>query len=601
VIDQLAKEGVRFERAFTAVPLTLPAHASIMTGVYPSFHGVRDNSGFVLPAEQTTLAEVLKESGYATGAVVGAFVLDSKFGLNQGFDSYYDHFDLSRFENVSPGYIQRTADLVVKEAVRWLESKGSEPFFLWMHLYDPHDPYTPPEPYAGHHPGRPYDGEIEFADTAVGSVIGWLKNKGEYDNTLISVIGDHGESLGEHGESKHGFFIYDATLHVPWILRFPGGQNAGKTVKENVSTVDLFPTVLQYLSADRAPLSRIQGSGRLAAVMGKSSDSRSELYAECYYPRLQFGWSELRALISGPYKFILAPKPELYNLTSDFDEHKNIAPENQAMAQRLSASLQALIKRSTAAFNNAQSRLDPATLEKLRSLGYVSVSMGKTTSEDFATLADPKDRIAVYNELTDLFEAGSRGDYENVIPRYREVLRREPGLKLVHYKLGQALFHTARYSDALEEFKKAIQLGGDEALATFDLAQTYLKLKRTEEAILGFERTVQLDPAHYRARTNLGVLYKNAGRIQDAIRQFEKALESAPGSVNALGNLGVAYSIAGQQEKAITTLKRAIEFAPQNPLLHVNLGVVFQRAGMQTEAEEQFAIARRLNPNILKR
>ena len=600
-LDQLAKEGVRFERAFTAVPLTLPSHTSILTGTYPSYHGVRDNSGFALPPEQTTLAEVLKRSGYATAAVVGAFVLDSKFGLSQGFDYYYDNFDLSRYENVSPGYIQRTGDLVAREAVRWLGENHSKPFFLWMHLYDPHDPYSPPEPYAGHHPGRPYDGEIEFADAAAGTVIDWLRRNDAYDRTLITVIGDHGESLGEHGESKHGFFIYDATLRVPWVVRFPRGEHAGRVIGENVSTVDLFPTVLQYLQPDRSVLPEVQGTGRLAAILGKSSDARSALYAESYYPRQQFGWSELRALIRGPYKFILAPKPELYNLAGDPDEHRNIASENNAMAQRLRDELQALLKRTSKTSGSAQARLDPATLEKLRSLGYVSVSMGSAAGEDFMKLPDPKDRIGLYNELVDLFEVSARGDYASTIPRYREVLSRDPGLKIVHYKLGQAFFHTGKYNEALDEFKKAIQLGGDEALATFDLAQTYLKLNRVEEAIVGFERTIQMDPGHYRARTNLGVLYKNAGRTADAIRQFEKALESAPNSVNALGNLGVAYSMAGQQEKAIATLRRAVDLSPQNPLLHMNLGVAFQRAGLKIEAEEQFAIARRLNPNLFKR
>ena len=291
VIDRLAREGVLFERAFSAVPLTLPAHASILTGTYPFYHGIRDNSGFVLPVRLVTWAEALKPVGYASGAFVGAFVLDSKFGLDQGFDNYFDNFDLSQFENVSPGYIQRTGDEVVKEAIEWLEGRVRKRFFAWVHLYDPHDPYAPPEPFASRHPGQPYDGEIEFTDSNLGVLFNWMRDHGAYDNTLIILVGDHGESLGEHGEDKHGFFVYNATLHVPLIIRLPQGERGGQQIAENVSIVDLFPTAMQLLKVPRDLVPEVQGTGLASLIFGRVRRSRPDLYAETFYPYLQFGWS----------------------------------------------------------------------------------------------------------------------------------------------------------------------------------------------------------------------------------------------------------------------------------------------------------------------
>jgi len=602
VLDALAREGVRFSNAFSPVPLTLPAHCSILTGTYPTFHGVRDNSGFVLAPSQVTLAEVLKGAGYRTAAFVGAFVVDSKFGLGQGFDYYFDQFDLSRYENVSPGYIQRTGDEVVRETVRWLglqRAKPGAPFFAWTHLYDPHDPYTPPEPYLSRHRNNPYDGEIEFTDANVGTLFDCLRRNGVYDDTLIVVAGDHGESLGEHGESKHGFFIYNATLHVPLIVKFPRGQNAGRVVGESVSLVDIFPTVLQILQAGDPAAAKVQGRGLLSLILGKAAGYRPEIYAETYYPRLQFGWSELRALITGKDKYVLAPKQELYDYKADFPESRNLALEKSVMANQLRDRLRDLIGRYSApSASSARSNLDPETREKLRSLGYVTYSMGDTGTGDFQNLRDPKDEIGTYNEITNLFERSSAGDYRAVIPRYEQLLKLQPDLKIVQYKLGQAFYHTGNYQAALSAFKTAVQLGGDVALATFDLAQTYLKLGRTEDAILGFQRTIELDPMHYRARTNLGLLLKNQGKIPEAIEQLQAAIELAPTSVIALNNLGIAYSMANRHGEAEATLRKAVALAPKDGIVHANLAAVLFRMGKEQEARQEMELARKLNPRI---
>ena len=602
VLDALAREGVRFKNAFSPVPLTLPAHCSILTGTYPTFHGVHDNSGFVLSPSQVTLAEVLKGAGYRTAAFVGAFVVDSKFGLGQGFDYYFDHFDLSMYENVSPGYIQRTGDEVVRETIRWLESqrlKPGAPFFVWTHLYDPHDPYTPPEPYLSRHKSNPYDGEIEFTDANVATLFDWLRRNSLYDDTLVVVAGDHGESLGEHGESKHGFFIYNATLHVPLIVKFPRGRNAGRVVAESASLVDIFPTVLQILQVADPGTARAQGKGLLSLILGKGAGYRPEIYAESYYPRLQFGWSELRALITETNKFVLAPKPELYDCRVDFPESHNLASEKSVVANQLRDRLRDLIRRYSApSESSARSNLDPETREKLRSLGYVTYSMGDIGSGDFRNLRDPKNEIGTYNEITNLFERSSTGDYRAVIPRYEQLLKHQPDLKIVQYKLGQAFYHTGDYEAALSAFKTAVQLGGDVALATFDLAQTYLKLGRTDDAILGFRRTVELDPTHYRARTNLGLLLKNQGKIPEAIEQLQAAIELAPTSIIALNNLGIAYSMANRHPEAEAALRKAVALAPKDGIVHANLAAALFRMGKEQEAKQEMEIARKLNPRI---
>lgn len=602
ILDALAREGVRFERAFSPVPLTLPAHASILTGVYPSFHGVRDNSGFVLSPEHTTLAEILKKAGYQTAAFVGAFVLDSKFGLDQGFDYYHDNFDLSRYENISPGYIQRTGDEVVRETTGWLESqvKNKRPFFVWTHLYDPHDPYTPPEPYRSQHPGSPYDGEIEFTDFNVGALLRWLRQNGVYDDTLVVVVGDHGESLGEHGESKHGFFLYNAALHVPLIFKLPGGKYAGRAIADSVSSVDIFSSILQVFDLGRTEMQKAQGKGFLSLILGKNPSYRAELYAETYYPRLQFGWSEIRAVITNKYKYLLLPEPELYDLEQDFVEKNDLASDRSVVANQMRATLKTLIRRynAPAGASKSKTELDPETREKLRSLGYISYSMGDLGSDEVSNLHNPRKEIETYNEIVSLFELGSQGDYRAVIPRYERILKAQPTLKIVQYKLAQAYFQTGNYEAALAGYKKAIELGGDAALATYDLALTYLKLGRAADAVLGFQRTVELDPAHHRARTNLGLLLKNQGKFLEAIQQLEAAIKLAPRSLIALNNLGIAYSMAGRNQEAEATLRSAIEIAPKDGLVRANLAAVLHRMGRAEEARQEMEQARKLDSRI---
>src|SRR5438067_6762598 len=292
-IDALAADSARFDHAYTAVPVTLPSHTVIFTGPYPMLSGVHDFAANRLSPTQPTLASVLKENGYTTGAVIGSAVLDSRFGLNHGFDFYYDHFDFNRLQESNLDEMERPGNIVADVTLDWLSKNYQKKFFLWMHLYDPHYPYRPPPPYSEQYKDRPYDGEIVFADAQVGRLIEFLKNKGLYQNTLIILSGDHGESLGEHGEKTHGFFIYNATLHVPLIIHLPMGVHAG-TVPNLVNLADLMPTVLDALNI-QIP-AQVQGEILLLLMSPKKEDTARSLYAETFLPRLHFNWSELRGV-----------------------------------------------------------------------------------------------------------------------------------------------------------------------------------------------------------------------------------------------------------------------------------------------------------------
>src|SRR5512139_3520064 len=332
-IDAVAAEGVLFEQATSTVPLTLPSHASIFTGLIPPNHGVRDNGGFFVEEKLTTLAERMKQGGWTTGAFVGAWVLDSKWGIGQGFDHYSDRFDLSKYKVVNLGTVQKKGDEVMDLALAWLETVKQRRFFAWIHLYDPHTPYEPPEPFRSRYPGQPYVGEVAYTDQVVGRLVAWLKGAGVWDRTLLVLLADHGESLGEHGENAHTFFVYDATQHVPLIVRTPWG-NRGRN-RSQVSTVDVMPTVLDLVGLPPQP--KIDGRSLARLVLHPAGSAPELAYSETYFPRFHYGWQHLRAVRDGKWKYIEAPTPELYDVQQDPGETKNLhtALSHQAEDLRL--------------------------------------------------------------------------------------------------------------------------------------------------------------------------------------------------------------------------------------------------------------------------
>src|SRR5207247_1777060 len=334
-LDALARGGVLFTQASSVAPLTQPAHSSIMTGMYPTHHGVRVNGNAALGQEQRTIAEALSEKGYRTGAFIGAFVLDGRWGLNQGFQLYDDQFNLEKYKHLDLASVQRPADKVMDAALSWLEGQPSSPFLAWIHFYDAHSPYEPPEPFLSEHraegPAGLYDGEIAFADQQLGRAVSWLQANGLDKKTVVIVMGDHGEGLGSHGEGTHGYFVYDYALHVPLLVATPFRELRGVRVDSQVSAVDVFPTVVA-LTGIEGP-GNVQGRSLLPAMFHPRTDTTTYAYGESMTPSLQFGWSSLQSLRSSRYKLIKAPRPELYDLTADPAEETNIYDRQPSVAR----------------------------------------------------------------------------------------------------------------------------------------------------------------------------------------------------------------------------------------------------------------------------
>lgn len=592
-IDALAGDGVRFQKAYTPVPITLPSHTVIFTGTYPMLNGVHDFSANRLGPEPPTLADVLKQNGYSTGAVVASGVLDSRFGLNRGFDFYYDHFDFNRLQESNLDEMERPGNVVADQVLAWLGSNYQKPFFLWMHLYDPHYPYNPPPPFSDEYKTHLYDGEIAFADQQVGRLLQFLKEKKLYDHTLIILSGDHGEGLGEHGEKTHGFFIYNSTLHVPLIMRLPEGEK-DKTIAEPVSTADIMPTILQAL---KLPVPRqVQGRSVLPLVENKGEPPQS-LYAETFLPRLHFNWSELRSVELGKYHFIEAPKPELYDVSKDPGEINNLYGEKKAVAEEMRAKLAAVIRDYTAGKELAEKTgLDPELMERLKSLGYAGFSGGGTLTISNSKLPDPKDRIQVYELISDGMADSQHGHYEESIQKLSAALKTGEDSVPVHYLLGLDYYRLKDYSSAVEQFQRVLQLSPDYALATFQLGLSYGRAGRSDDAIAMLKRALELDPSNFSAAYNLGVVYSQKRMLPEAMAAFRQSVTISPEYVRGHVALGELLLSQGQVDDAVQELRQASALAPQEPQIHALLAKALEAKGLNVEAEQEMRKAREGTP-----
>ncbi len=593
-IDALAAEGARFERAYTPVPVTLPAHTVIFTGTYPMLSGMHDFAANKLSPTQPTLASVLKEQGYTTGAVIGSAVLDSRFGLNHGFDFYYDHFDFNRLQESNLDEMERPGNVVADVTLDWLGKNYQKKFFLWMHLYDPHYPYRPPPPYRDEYKDRLYDGEIAFADAQVGRLIRFLKEKGLYRNTLIVLTGDHGESLGEHGEKTHGFFIYNATLHVPVIFHLPGGVSA-KTMPELVSLADLMPTVLKALKIEAPP--QVQGRNLLPLMAPRKEDESRSLYGETFLPRLHFNWSELRGVETENYHFIDAPKPELYDLTKDAGETQNLFPQKKAVAEEMRARLATLIRQYSAGQELAEKTgLDPALMERLKSLGYAGFSGGGSPTITDRALPDPKDRIQVYELFSDAMADSQHGHYPESTEKLNTALKTEPDSVPAHYLLGLNYYRMREFPKAIEQLQRVLQLSPDYALAVYQLGLAYGQAGDFDHAIQTLKRALELDSTNFAAAYNLGASYLQKYMVPEAAAAFRQSVTIAPDYALGHRGLGEVLLYQGEVDDALTELHRAAELAPQDPGTHVALAKALSAKGLNDEAQEEMRKVQQAQP-----
>ncbi len=599
-LDRIAHEGVLFEQAVTPAPLTLPAHSSIFTSKLPPAHGVRDNGGFFLDDRETTMAERLKSRGFRTGGFVGAYVLDHKWGVAQGFEKYFDDFDLSKYKSVSLSSVERRGDEVADHAIQWLDTVSSSRFFAWVHFYDAHSPYDPPEPFKSRYPDRPYAGEIAFVDSQVGRLLTWLDAHQLLDKTIVVVMGDHGESLGDHGEGTHGFFVYQSVLRVPLLIRAPYDAMHGRRVADVVRSVDVQPTVLDLLGIQTNE--KFEGQSLVSLMTGASSGLGLEAYSEAVYPRFHFGWSDLRALRAGRYKYIEAPKPELYDLEKDPGEATNIYPQRRALAGQLAGHLHQLEARlkSGATSARAPAEIDPDTRDRLASLGYVGTFVSGDAAERVA-LADPKDKIDLFNLMTrarDLSRHDKNSD--EAIKSLIEVTRQDPKVIDAWFMLGNEYYRNRQFEQAIDSYKRALALKSDYDLVVINMANAYRQLGKDDEALVGYRRYLELDPKNAQIRYEAAQVLIDRGELADARAQLQQALKLQPSMAAARNALGIVALKDGDTAGAEKEIRSAIALKTDVRLAHFNLALLAEQRGDLTTAVAEYKREIELYPGSYK-
>lgn len=600
-IDEIAQEGVVFRNATCSTPLTLPSHCSILTGTHPSYHGVRDNGGFYLEPDQITLAEILRQRGWATSAFIGAFVLDSRWGVNQGFDYYYDQFDFSKYKTISLDSVQRTGDEVVSAFFKWLEANGDKRFFSWLHFYDPHAPYDPPEPFATQYKDKPsglYGGEIAYVDQCIGKVVDALETRGLLKNTMIVIVGDHGESLGEHHEKTHGFFIYDATTLVPLILRIPSVRALGRAVASQVETIDLLPTLCDLLEIP-IPQS-VQGKSLLPLVVQSTPKSERSAYSESYFPRYHFGWSEVKSLRNGRFKYVLAPQPELYDLGQDPGEQVNLYAQNTKLGKSLEKDMQELLKSKSldGVETRGPQKMDQDAVEKLVALGYVGGFTSQAKLTNPGTLADPKDKIGLFNRIKMAEEDSADGKLDEALEKLTEVISEDPGIMEARQVRAQIYLQKNRPEEAIAEAQEALKIDPEYETAIFTLAQAYKMAKKYESALAGYQRLAQLDPRDPKPYLNMGEIYLATKDYAQAIVQLQRSIElDVVHSAMAHNLLSIAYLKNGEFELAEKETRTALEMRPRTPDAHYNLGLIYEERGDIPGAIREFREEIEIHPS----
>jgi tetratricopeptide (TPR) repeat protein len=563
-----------------------------MTGMLPTYHGVRVNGNAALGQSQETLAEVFSKRGYETGAFVGAFVLDGRWGLNQGFRRYDDRFDLKKYKHLDLGTVQRPGNEVMDAALAWLESHKQGPFFAWIHLYDAHVPYEPPEPFRSRFGGGDlaglYDGEIAFADEQVGRFSSWLRANGIDQKTVVVVIGDHGEGLGSHGEGTHGYFVYDYATHVPFLAATPFAELRGIRVDSQVSSVDLFPTVLGLCGIGDAP--KVQGRSLLPDMFHPRSSAETFAYAESMTPNLQFGWGALHSLRSTRYKLIQAPRPELFDLSVDPEEGTNVFERNPAVASRMTATLDRLMAETSRDAPAAESAdLDKETVAKLAALGYVGAKVSPRTPADGASLADPKDKLRVFTAVQEAGEMVVNDDYAAAARTLESALREDPKMPQALLMLGGAYSELGRNEEAKAQFDLVLKDDPKSVQALVGMASVLMKENETGDVVALCKRTLSLDDENTQAYALLGEVYVGQQKPAQALPYLEKAVAIQPKLTQNRLNLAGCLIEVRQFARAEALLKEIIEDYPRFPLAEFNLGLLYDEQGRREQAKAAYA------------
>jgi arylsulfatase A-like enzyme/Tfp pilus assembly protein PilF len=596
-IDRLAHDGVRFARAMATAPLTLPSHASLLTGLLPPRHALHQNGAAALPTSVPTLAEAFQAGGFRTGAFVGSFVLDHRFGLARGFEVYDDELPRDPADQAPGLEAERAGSAVVDRALAWLGRDDARPFFAWVHLYDAHAPYEPPEPYRSRFADRLYDGEVAAVDAAVGRLVAWLDQRKLSSSTVVALVGDHGESLGEHGELTHGLLLYEPTLHVPLLVKAPGRLRRGMVVEEPVGLADLAPTLAGLAGASFASGSAaIDGRDLSSALVAGAEPPRADLYAETEYPQ-SFGWSVLAALRRGPAKYISAPTPRLFDLRSDPGETTNLldASQPESRKENLAATLETVRERGGSAVDRAP--LDAEARAKLAALGYVGGAVASAAAPASAEGADPHERVALFRSFEEAHWATLAGRPAEAARTLAPLVLADPGNVVFRSHLARAYRDAGDLAGAVREYRRAVEMSPGDSQAGYELAMSLQASGRYDEATAALARVLESDAERPEAHNALGILYSLQGRPDAAREQFARVVELDPADPLAWNNLGNALRELRQLDGAADAYRRSIGLAPRYAEPLNGLGSVLVAQKRPGEALPLFDRALELQPD----
>jgi arylsulfatase A-like enzyme/cytochrome c-type biogenesis protein CcmH/NrfG len=611
-IDRFRRDATLFENAYSHVPLTLPSHISMLTGALPPDNGVRNNIGYLFDASKhETIPSLLHEHGYATGAAISAYVLRGSTGIRNAFDFYDDAVEVRGGE--AQGELQRNGNTTAAIAERWIGEQGDRPFFFLLHVFEPHSPYTPPEPYKSRYASSPYDGEIATADAIVGQFIDDLKQKKIYDRAVIVLMSDHGEGLNDHGEAEHGIFLYREELHVPLMLKLPNGDQANRSVTGPVGLIDIFPTIAALTGV--TPPATLRGQSLLAPAAHRS------LYSETLYPRIHLGWSDLRSLIDDGHHYIQAPHPELFDFKADAAERNNILERERRIYASMRQSLDAYGSEM-----QAPSNIDPEEAKKLAALGYLSAAVQAS-----GPLPDPKDRIGELNALHQAARREDSGDVAGAISDYKRILAENPNFADAWGSLARAQVTTGDYDGAIESYKRAIQvapmLSGGNALQIASLSLNLGKLDDAEKnahlaermnpveahVMLGRVAMARHDFARAETEARAAIALKNddphAQVLLAQVLTNERRYDEAMGVLDAVAPREAQQPVAladfvrgdllarmGHPEEGEVAFRREIEHFPAETQAYANLAALLWFEGRRDEARQTMAMMVQKNP-----
>ena len=604
-LDELARRSVVFTQAFAVVPLTTASHATILTGTFPEVSGVND-FGKPLPSDIPYLPDLLRKRGYHTAAFVGSLVLDPTSGTAPGFDRGFEIYDAGfrvrrrgedRFQT-----LERRGGEVVARAIKWLKGRPPGPFFLWVHLYDAHDPYDPPAPYSTRFAKSLYDGEIAYSDACVGKLISALREAGLFDDTLVAAMADHGEALGGHGEQTHGIFLYDETIHVPLLFKLPAAASSAHRVNLRASLVDVAPTLLE-LAGIRVPNSLQGKSLRTAMEQPQRSQTDkinstaiaadSPAYSETEYPHRAFGWSALHSVRMSKYLYIKSPVQELYDEAIDPSALHNLASTSPAVSETLSAQIDEFHRKLTGSHRVPSPVTDAQQAEQLSALGYVTAG-SSAPAETKQAGTDPKGKIEIANYMHDALLEVEDGHYEEAVPHLQRVLAEEPQMAVAEMQLGIAFARLKRPADALPLLRSALKRQPDSGMAHYELGLALFDTGDLQDAAPEFAFAVEHAPRWADAHFSLAAVDARIDRVPEAMTELGIALELNPEHYRANLLRGRILSLEGNPSEALPYLEKAVQVEPQSSEAHAFLADAYTQSGRPDAAQREQTAAERL-------